>query len=103
MTFIHPKKETNILNKVLLLLTAMLVLGAFWIVILYNNFVNLNHGLSNLKKEFESVQIANAEQKDKIFSLLNSTQNNLKTSELIQDKNPAYLEVEPKWSYASGY
>src|SRR5437870_13429674 len=105
MTFIHPKKESNILNKILFVLIIGLVLCAFWMVILYNNLVNFNHGLSNLKKEFGSVQTQNAELKDKIFSLINSArQNNLNGSELIQDKNPSYLEVgsiNQKWSYAS--
>lgn len=104
MTFIQPKKGSNILNKILILLAAGLVLGAFWMVILYNNYVNLNHGLSNLRLEFKQVQAQNAELKDKIFRALDlAKSNNPSDRRLIQDKNPEYLEVNSKWSYASGY
>jgi len=104
MTFIQPKKGNGILNKILLLLAAGLVLGAFWMVILYNGFVNFNHGLSGLRLEFQQVQAQNSELKDKIFHLFDSVKaNNANGAQLIQDKNPEYLEVNSKWSYASGY
>ncbi|GEM_PF-1132094 len=105
MTFIQPKKgSSTLLNKTLLLLIAGLVLGAFWIVILYNSFVNFNHGLSGLRLEFQQVQAQNAELKDKIFHVFDSAKtNNFNGTQLVQDKNPEYLEVNSKWSYASGY
>lgn len=104
MTFIQPKKGSSVLNKILILLVAALVLGAFWMVILYNSFVNLNHGLSGLRLGFQQTQAQNAELKDKIFHLFDSANlGSFNNSRLIQDKNPEYLELNSKWSYASHY
>ena len=72
---------------------------------LYNNSVNFSHGLSEMKSEFQEVQAANVELKEKIFSVLDSI--NSKSiavrHNLVQEKKPQYLEINTQWSYALEY
>jgi len=104
MTFIQPNKNSGVLNKILAVLIVCSILGGVSLVILYNRIVNFNHGLSEAKAEFSSLQSQTADTKDKIFKLLDADRDSaaFKDHGLIEDKNPQYLEVNSKWSYASG-
>jgi hypothetical protein len=82
-----------------------LFLGAIWLIILYNNVVNLSHGISDIKAEFQAIQSQNAELKNKTLSMLDEASFGgfAGKNSLIQDKNPKYFEVNPQWSFASQY
>jgi len=80
-----------------------LILGTFLLVVLYNRMVNFNHNLSATRSELQKIQAQNAELKDKVFSLFDSRSSYDFEGKLIQDKNPQYLEIDPKWSFASRF
>lgn len=80
-----------------------LVLGAFWLIVLYNRLVNLNHGLSQMKAEFQDVQAKNSEIEGNIFNLIGGQDQKSVAGKFVQEKNPEYLEISSKWSYASEY
>jgi len=104
MTFIQPNKNSSIFNKVLAVLVVCLILDGVSLVVLYNRTVNFNHGTAEMKAEFSTLQSQNADFKDKIFKLLNVGRDSAVSGDhkLIEDKNPQYLEINSKWSYASG-
>ncbi|MEK7508171.1 MAG: hypothetical protein AAB602_03780 [Patescibacteria group bacterium] len=102
MTFIQPNKDKSVLNKILMLFALFTVLSSAWLVVLYNNVVNLNHGLSRMKSEFSEIQSQNMAIKSKVFDLINSS-DPLNFGGLVQDKNPEYIDVRPTWSFASDY
>lgn len=103
MTFIQPNKNSNILNKILILFAVCLIFGGMALVALYNRVVNFEHGSGKMKAEFSALQSQNAEIKDKILKLLGAggNQATLNNYNLIEDKKPQYLEINSKWSYAS--
>lgn len=94
MTFIQPNKK-SFLNKILIALIVILVLGAVWLVVIYNNFVNFTHGFSQMKAELQTIQAKNVETREKIFGLVDSAnvQGVALEKNLVQDKKPAYLEL----------
>lgn len=105
MTFIQPKKSKSFLNKAIIILATCLILGVIWLVVVYNRFVNLSHGISGTRADFQSLESQNAELKDQIIELIDSANsgNIVSKNNLVQDKNPKYFEVASQWSYASEY
>ncbi len=83
------------LNMVLIGLVLALFVGAIWLVVLYNNVVNLNHGYVGMKDELQKVQAANIELKEQIFNALDPShfKEFAAQKNLIQDKSPQYLEI----------
>jgi cell division protein FtsB len=104
MTFIQPNRSSNILSKILIVLAACLVLGGLSLIVLYNRMVNFNHGAGEMKAEYLALQSQNAEIKDEVLKLFDVGNDSavLSGHKLIEDKNPQYLEIDSKWSYASG-
>ncbi|OGZ52624.1 MAG: hypothetical protein A3B25_00300 [Candidatus Ryanbacteria bacterium RIFCSPLOWO2_01_FULL_48_26] len=78
------------------------VLSSVWLVVLYNKGVNLDHELSSMKSEFSDIQAQNLAIKSKIFDLINSPDPS-SIGDLVQEKNPEYVEVRQTWSFASDY
>lgn len=105
MTFIQPNKNTSVIpTAVLLFLSALFVAAAIFLVILYNRFVNLEHGVLGMKLQLKAIQAQNVEIEDKIFTLIDSSKSErVSLGKLVPDKNPKYFEVNSKWSYASQY
>ena len=89
---------------ILTILVVFLVLGGVSLVVLYNRIVNFNHNLGEAKAELSDLQSQNADIKDRLFTLLDLDGNSAVFGGhgLIEDKNPQYLEINSKWSYASG-
>ena len=102
MTYIQPNKNKSILNNILIVLGIFTVLSSFWLVMLYNKSVNLDHGISRMKTEFSAIQSENLAIKTKIFNLINSSDPS-SIGGLIQEKNPEYIETRNTWSFASDY
>ncbi|MEK9180056.1 MAG: hypothetical protein AAB897_01425 [Patescibacteria group bacterium] len=78
----------------LLMLVAAAVFAALWLVILYNSTVDLEHGIVSMRGDIKSLQAENAELKEGIYALFDAA--NFKKnvgSDLVQDKNPEYMEV----------
>lgn len=103
MTFIQPNKEKNSFNKAAAILVVCLIFAVVWLVMIYNRFVNVSHGISQAKADFQTVQAENAELKDRIIKLTDSINsgNTVAKNNLIREKNPAYFEIASQWSYVS--
>lgn len=101
MTYIQPIKR-NILSRVIFWLIAIGVFGALALVLIYNQTVNLEHNIAEVRDGIKQAQGKNVELQELIFAILNSD-NFAKTvgNGFIVDKNPEYLPVEEKWSFAS--
>jgi hypothetical protein len=83
------------MNLVLFCMIAMLVLGSFSLIFIYNRSVDLEHRLSDGQQELRKLQAGKAELQDKIFAL--SSDANLGSisngRHLVKDKAPEYFEV----------
>lgn len=78
-----------------------IVLGSFWLVVIYNNIVDLRHDISSAKADFDALQAQNSELRSRVFALLDVSDLKESSLGLVQDKNPEYLEINSKWSFAS--
>ena len=102
MTFLQPNKNRSMLNIILIFMGICTVLSSVWLVMLYNKMVNLNHGLSEMKSELSDIQAENLAAKAEVFDRINAS-NPADFGNLIQEKNPEYLETRSTWSFASDY
>jgi len=103
MTIVQPNNTTAFLNRVLIVLVVALVIGAGWVVVLYNRLVNLNHNLTDTNGQIRAVQTANAELKDRAFQLFTSQNLDQVAAArgLVKDREPRYVAQETPWSLAS--
>lgn len=103
MTFIQPNKNKSILNLIIGLLSVSLLTGVFFLVVFYNNTVNINHNIASAKAELDEIAAKNTNLNNMMMSLLGSDQLSLsaKTNNLIEDKNPQYLTIDSQWPIAS--
>jgi hypothetical protein len=74
-----------------------------WLVVLYNQTVNIDHGLEKAKTEIQKLQAGNAELQDVLFGFFDDTKVELfaKENNLIKEKNPQYIETDGQWEFAS--
>ena len=105
MTFIQPNKNKSILNSIITALVLGMALISLWLIILYNQTVNLDHAILNFDRELQKLQIANAELKEKTVALLAGDNLAAFAAErsLVQERSPQYLELTAakKWDIAS--
>lgn len=97
MTIIHPHKTLPFVHIFLMILAGVLVILSVWLVVLYNQSVNLDHNISSLKTQIKNTETETAELKDRIFTLLDTqTLSRIAETEgLIKEDNPKYLNVPP--------
>lgn len=94
MTIIQPNKRKS---KSLIFITAFVAVvfgGAYLVILLYNETVDLRYAVANQEKELGLLQIQNAELKNKTYSVL-SVANIAKTAGelgLVLDNKPTYVE-----------
>lgn len=93
MTYIQPTRKST-LSKILFMIIAIAVLAALAVVILHNNIVNLEYTILRMRDELKDIEAKNIELKENIFSLFDAKNfSGILGTNLIQDKNPEYLEV----------
>jgi len=99
MTLIQPNKNNNYINRFLILFVVCFFIQAIWLVILYNQLVNLDYNAAKVKTEFQKIQARNAELKNKSFTLLDSinVHDFARERNLIQEKRPLYITVHQQW------
>ncbi len=105
MTIIRPGRQNVLLNRLLLILVALIIVSALYLVWLYVRLVNVNHGLTTARADLVRVETQSAELKEKIFGLLSGDklQALAQAEGLVQDKEPQYLQASPSWSLASHF
>lgn len=108
MTILRPKKNKSAPNKLAVFLAAVSFLGVLWLVVLFNQTVTVEHDVSKLSLESQSVEAKNAELKDELFLIFDkdSAGGLARERALIEEKNPEYLEVyreNDAWALASHF
>lgn len=95
MTFIQPKKYINLLNIVLAMLAVAILGGTFWLVVAYNNTVDLSHDIVSIKSQLDTIGANTTALNNSIISTLGSTQFQTLAIQdnLVQDKNPQYYQI----------
>lgn len=103
MTIIQPNRTSNTLNWVLWTLTATVMLSAVWLVIAYNQVVNLSHTVAETKARIAELNAQNAELKEQAFAMLDAGKFEKLALDagFVQDKSPVYFEVNSQWALAS--
>lgn len=101
MTIIQPT-QSSFINRLIILLVVVLLVEAFWLVMLYNNFVNTQHSFSAAQEELRMTHTENAELKQSIFALFDtrSLQALASAKGFIEERHPHYLQSEPQVSLA---
>lgn len=95
MTFIQPKKYINLLNIVIAMLVVVILSGTFWLVVAYNNTVDLSHDIVSIKTQIDTIGANTTALNNSIISTLGSTQFQTLAIQdnLVQDKNPQYYQI----------
>lgn len=93
MTIIEPNKNYFLQSSLLYFAAAMLALMVAGIY-LYNLNVTLKYGVSMQEKAIRQLETANADMRNEMYRILDVRNLSavIKDRNLIQDKNPDYLE-----------
>lgn len=102
MTYIQPHQSNKFFITILALFGVCLIVSVVWLVILYNQIVNLRHSISDSNSSFQKVQATNAELKDDMLSLFDDVGLQKLASEqgLVKEKKPEYQQVKQQWVFA---
>lgn len=102
MTAIKPNKNKLFSNKLLVLFCAPLFLGIVWLVALYNQTVNIGHGIEEMNADLKKLQGETAELQDTMFNSFSGERIEAfaKENRLIKEKTPEYLEINDQWAFA---
>lgn len=110
MTFIQPNKNKSFLNIIIVLFVVAIVSGIFGMVALYNATVNLNHNLTEAKKELDAVGAASTKLNNQIVAALagSSLTAAVTRAGLVEEKKPNYFSTQgtrenKSWPIASQY
>ena len=103
MTFLQPQKHFNIQNFIIGFLSVLVLGGVFWVVIAYNNTVNLSHNITAAKSQLDSIGAQTTSLNNDIVAMLGSAQiGSLAAADgLVQDNKPQYFYINQQWSIAS--
>lgn len=103
MTVIKPNKGKSFWNKLLVFSCVPLLAGIAWLVLLYNQTVNIGHGLEKASADLRKLQGQTAELQDTLFNFFDGKRIEVfaKENRLIKEKNPEYLEINSQWVFAS--
>lgn len=105
MTLIQPNKKRNSFSIGFVFLAIIpIVIGTFWLIMLYNKTVDLTHLTREKKAEVERVESVSAELNNTISSLLVRTNlESLAISRgLVKESHPSYITPH-QWELASHY
>lgn len=108
MTFIQPHKNSGPLNLILGGLVAVVILGVFGMIALYNNTVNLDHNITSMKTELDAVGAKSTALNNEIVSTMNSADLAALASRdgLVVESKPQYFPITQsehptQWGIAS--
>ena len=103
MTFIQPSKHTGIENLIIAMLVLALIAGTFWIVIGYNQTVDLNHDITSAKAQLDSIGARNTVLNNQVIATLGGSNISALAAQynLVEEKKPQYFPIDQKWPIAS--
>lgn len=99
MTFIKSEKHNTLL---FIMLGLPLILAMLGLIMLYNQTVNLKHGITDLKADIQQVEADTATLKERFFAIFDPQKvvSLAKAQGLVKEAKPSYLEVN-SWVLAS--
>lgn len=104
MTFIQPNKPKSLINIVLVFLALATLAGTFWLVVSYNQTVNMSHNITTMKAQLDAIGAQNTAESNQIVATLSANQAaTLAASDgLVQESKPQYVTVNNKqWPIVS--
>jgi cell division protein FtsB len=96
MTFIQPNKNSSLFRFLLILMVIGLVGGTFWLIMLYNRTVAMEHEIAAAKAELDTIGAQNTALNNQIITTLGNTNEltALATSDgLVMDAKPQYVSA----------
>lgn len=112
MTFIHTKRSTFPFAFIAFCAALPVLMAVIWLIVIYNNVVDLRHQMTSMNTELKDIQTKTAELKEKELALLGEqTLSALATRRsLVAESNPRYLEIsrsnsisQAQWAAALPY
>lgn len=99
MTFIRSEKHNTLLFTALVLILISTIVA---LIMLYNQTVNLKHGITDLTSNIQQVAADTASLKDGVFAIFDPQKVDAlaKKEGLVRESRPSYLEVN-SWVLAS--
>lgn len=96
MTIIEPNKAKYSYNSSILLASLAFIGLALMNIYIYNENVSLKHSISDGSKNFQVLQVANAELKNKFYKITDLGSLNVlaKSNGLVKENKPKYFENE---------
>jgi len=103
MTFIQPNKPKSLINIILVFTALATFAGTFWLVVAYNQTVNLSHNIAAVKAELDSIGAQNTAISNQLVATLSVDQAaTLATSDgLVQENKPQYATTNTQWPIVS--
>ncbi|HVN26686.1 MAG TPA: hypothetical protein VMT99_03485 [Candidatus Paceibacterota bacterium] len=103
MTFIQPNKPKSLINGILVLLTVAVLVGTFWLVVAYNQTVNMTHNIAAMKAKLDDIGAENTASSNALIATLSASQAAAIASQdgLVQENNPQYRTVTTQWPIVS--
>lgn len=92
------------MNILLIFLGAPAILGFIYVIILYNQTVDLKHSIADMKAETQKIEVQSADLKDQYFAIFDpaKVESTAKARGLVKENKPAYLESNT-WALASHF
>lgn len=104
MTFIQPNKPKSLINIALVLLALATLAGTFWLVVAYNQTVNMSHNIAALKAKVDAIGAENTAQSNQLIATLSANQAATLAGNdgLVQENKPQYVTINNKqWPIVS--
>lgn len=103
MTFIQPNKPKSLVNIILVLLVLAIFTGTFWLVVAYNQTVNVSHNIEAVKAKLDAVGAGNTAMSNQIIATLGGDQAATIAAKdgLVQENKPQYVTINNQWPIVS--
>ena len=95
MTFIQPNKPKSLITMILGVLVITILAGTFWLVVAYNQIVNVSHNISAMKAQLDTIGAENTAASNQLVATLSAGQAAAIASQdgLVQENKPQYITV----------
>lgn len=105
MTLIQPNKINTLWSWILFCLIGMTTVAVFGLIFLYNETVDLAHGVTVFREETKLIESRNSELKGDIFSLFNPVRVSAFADSrgMVTEQSPDYAHITKEWVAASHF
>ena len=77
--------------------------GTFWLVVAYNQTVNVSHNISKMKAQLDAIGAENTAASNQIVATLSAKQAAALAADdgLVQENKPQYVTINKQWPIVS--